>query len=142
MPHINPNYVLTTKLKTFSKLIQNPESQDFSGELSANFLWSSDKPSDTILRTPSKLLDFSMELLASSDELLRKAPIFLDELRELPSNLSANFRKPFGKLPTHSRSVLTALRRIFGLPSNSRTPNDFIVLDSGTLLCFMSSSLS
>ncbi|CAL9098131.1 unnamed protein product, partial [Musa textilis] len=54
-------------------------------------------------------------ILASSNELLWQALIFLNNLRELPTNLPVNFRKPFGKLPIHYRPVPTAL------PMNLRT---------------------
>ncbi|URE19687.1 gtp-binding protein [Musa troglodytarum] len=65
-------------------------SQDFfrraSDELPANFRQSFDEPSETILRNPGKLLDFTM-ILASSNKLLWQASIFLGKLCELPMNL-------------------------------------------------------
>ena len=38
-------------------------------------------------------------ILASSNELLRQAPIFLGELRELPTNLPVSFRKTLRQAP-------------------------------------------
>ena len=110
--------MLTTNLKTFPKLLQSPQVKTSSDELPAVFRETLGNHSADSRQAP-RLHDL---ILASSDELLRQAMIFLGELRELPTYILelptyilASFRKPFGKLPTHSRLVPTAF------PTNLQT---------------------
>ena len=112
-------------LKTFPKLLQSPQVKTSSDELPANFRRSSDELSETILRTFGRAPRLHDLILASSNELLRQAPIFLGELRELRTNLPASFRKTLRQAPylfsASSGSIPdepSDFRRTLELPTN------------------------
>ena len=90
-------------LKTFSKLLQSPQVKTSSGELPAVFRWTLGNHSADSRQAP-RLHDL---FLASSNELLRQAPIFLGELRELPTNLRTSVEL------SNSQQILRAWLRHF-----------------------------
>lgn len=78
-------------LKTFPKLLQRLQVKTSFGGLPIN---SQNHSADS--QQAPRLHDL---ILASSNDLLWQAPIFLGELHELPTNLPASFRKTLRQAP-------------------------------------------